>query len=140
MIVISNSLSIPEGEVRFTFSRSGGPGGQNVNKLNTRATLWFDINASESLTGRQRELIRARLANRINEAGILSVSSSSHRTQKANREDALRRFQDLLAGATRERRHRKRTKVPRRAREKRLREKKHRSRIKELRSKNGFES
>lgn len=102
-IEILGNIYIPDTELRFTFSRSGGPGGQNVNKVSTRVTLWFDLNGSSSLTEGQKQKIRSRLGNRMNEAGILSISSSSFRTQKANREDAVRRFQAVVSAALAER-------------------------------------
>lgn len=140
MLNIPGKLAIPESELRFTFSRSSGPGGQNVNKVESRVTLWFDIDASPSLTRSQKQKIRSRLASRINEAGFLSLSSSRHRTQKANREDVMQRLQALMEEAFKERPVRKKTRIPRRAKEKRLRAKKRKSMIKSLRGKNNFES
>lgn len=139
-IEILGNIYIPDTELRFTFSRSGGPGGQNVNKVSTRVTLWFDLNGSSSLTEGQKQKIRSRLGNRMNEAGILSISSSSFRTQKANREDAVRRFQALLSAALAERPARKKTRVPRRVKAKRLQAKKRRSRLKSTRSLKDFDT
>jgi ribosome-associated protein len=140
MFKISGKLTIPENELRFTFSPSGGPGGQNVNKVSTRVTLLFDVNSSSSLSESQKQKIRTRLASRVNEAGILAITSSTFRTQGANRQDAILRFRDLLAAALSERPARKKTKIPRRVKEKRLQVKKRRSRIKSLRSKKDFNS
>ncbi len=135
MIRINNNLEIPEREIRFTFSRSSGPGGQNVNKVSTRATLRFDVNGSRSLTEEQKAMVRRKLASRISRNGVLMVSADSHRTQKANRYAALKRFSELIAWALKKRIPRKRTRVSRAARERRLRKKKHRSMIKKARSK-----
>jgi len=132
---IPGILNIPDNELRFTFSRSSGPGGQNVNKVNSRVTLWFDVKESSSLTELQKNKIRSRLANRINEAGILSITSTTYRTQRANREDAVQRFQALIAAALTERPVRKKTKIPRRIHEKRLQVKKRRGMIKSVRAK-----
>jgi ribosome-associated protein len=99
MIRINDSLSIPRHEISFTFSRSGGPGGQNVNKLSTRATLLFDVNRSRSLSDGQRARIRERLGTRISGGGILRVTSRRHRSQRANREAAEERFAELLREA-----------------------------------------
>lgn len=140
MIEIPGKLNIPDNELRFTFSRSSGPGGQNVNKVNTRATLWFDVKNSLSLTDIQKQKIRSRLANRINEAGILSITATNYRTQRANREDAIQRFQALIAAALTERPVRKKTKIPRRLQEKRLQAKKRRGMIKSVRAKKHFDS
>ncbi|HMC82356.1 MAG TPA: aminoacyl-tRNA hydrolase [Candidatus Polarisedimenticolia bacterium] len=95
MIEIRDGLAIREEELRFTASRSGGPGGQNVNKVSTRVTLWFDVAGSPSLTAEQRSLIRSRLATRISKEGVLRVVSQQTRSQAANREAARRgRFEE----------------------------------------------
>jgi ribosome-associated protein len=130
MIRINAELSIPEAEISFTFSRSGGPGGQNVNKLSTRATLRFDVSASPSLSDAQRGRILERLSTRISKEGILRVVSQKHRTQKMNREEATERFAGLLRGALLRRRPRKKTGVPAGVRKKRLEDKRRRSRLK----------
>lgn len=134
-IQINARLSLPADEVRFTFSRAGGPGGQNVNKVNTRATLWFDVEGSPSLSARQKGRIRRRLAGRTSKEGVLRVDGGRFRTQKANRDDVLERFIGLLAKALTEKPVRKKTKVPGRAREKRLQEKKRKSSLKADRAK-----
>ena len=130
LIEITSTLLLPAGEVRFTFSRAGGPGGQNVNKVNTRATLWFDVENSPTLSGYQKNRIRQRLTNRISKEGILQVTSMQHRTQKANRDEALRRFAELLATALVEKPHRKKTRIAAGVRERRLQVKKRRGQLK----------
>jgi ribosome-associated protein len=130
LIEITGTLLLPAGEVRFTFSRAGGPGGQNVNKVNTRATLWFDVENSPTLSEYQKIRIRQRLANRIGKDGVLQVTSMQHRTQKANREEALQRFRELLAAALVERPPRKKTRIGAGVRERRLQVKKRRSQLK----------
>jgi ribosome-associated protein len=135
MIEIKDGTSIPESEIHFTFSRSSGPGGQNVNKVNTRATLLFDVRNTQSLTLEQKELILERLKGRINREGTLRVISHRHRTQGENRDAAMARFEELLHDALEPGKVRKRTKVPYITREKRLEEKKRRSEIKRVRGK-----
>lgn len=130
MIVINAGVSLPDEEIRFTFSRSSGPGGQNVNKVNSKATLWFDLENSPSLSDYQKNLIRQRLANRISGEGVLQVVAMQHRTQKANREEALRRFAELLAAALLVKPSRKKTRIGAGIRERRLQAKKRRSQLK----------
>ncbi|MHB8809219.1 MAG: alternative ribosome rescue aminoacyl-tRNA hydrolase ArfB [Desulfobulbaceae bacterium] len=130
MIVINTGVSLPDEEIRFTFSRSSGPGGQNVNKVNSKATLWFDLENSPSLSDYQKNLIRQRLANRISGEGVLQVVAMQHRTQKANREEALQRFTELLAAALVVKPLRKKTRIGAGIRERRLQAKKRRSQLK----------
>jgi len=130
MIEVHDRTSIPENEINFTFSRSSGPGGQNVNKVNTRATLLFDVRNSPSLSEEQKELVLDRLKGRINREGILRVISHRHRTQGENRDAAMARFAELLHYALERKTVRKKTKVPFITRQKRLEEKKRRSEVK----------
>ncbi len=134
MIAINPQLSLPDEEVSFRTSRSSGPGGQNVNKVESRVTLLFDVLASPSLNVEQKELIGQRLARRLNRDGILSVDSQRHRTQAANKDAAIRRFAELLAGALETVAPRKAVKTPKSVKRRRLREKKRRSEKKLLRS------
>ena len=134
-IKITDSLTIPGSELWFTASRSSGPGGQNVNKVNTRVTLFFDVINSPGLSDRQKELIRNRLPTRINKEGVLRVVSQKHRTQAANLEEALNRIASLLRKSLHEVPPRKKRMVSRAAKRRRLDEKKYRSRIKKSRSK-----
>ena len=112
MIQIEQNLSIPEGEVSFTFTRSGGPGGHYVIKVSSRVTLWFDVANSPSLSDEQKEKILRELAARINKEGILRVVSQKHRSQWENRTDAVERFAELLRTALRPTAPGKKTKTP----------------------------
>lgn len=134
MIPIQPGLEIPDDEIRFVASRSGGPGGQNVNKVNSRITLLFDLGGSAALDTIQKERIAARLASRINREGIFQVSSQKHRDQAMNRAAALERFVELLRGALREQTPRKKTRVSRAAKARRIEEKKKRGRLKSERN------
>ena len=127
---IRPDLNIPDQELSFTFSRSSGPGGQHVNKVNSRVTLWFDLEASPSLSDRQKARLRQRLATRINKEGRLWLVAFASRSQHANREAALVRFANLLSDALDEDRPRFATKIPRASRQNRLDAKKHRANIK----------
>ncbi len=124
---------VAEDELRFTYSRSSGPGGQNVNCVETRVTLLFDVFGSPSLTAEQKRRIASRLATRINKEGILRVIAQRHRTREANRRAATERFEELLTAALRIQRHRRKTRVPRNARRRRLEGKRRRGELKRLR-------
>jgi ribosome-associated protein len=121
--------------ISFTFARSAGPGGQNVNKVNSRATLWFDLHADNGLSGEEKAQVAARLGGRLSREGLLHVVASRHRTQGANRAAATDRFFELLAGALRPAKHRSPTKPPKSAKLRRLREKQHISSRKSSRAK-----
>jgi ribosome-associated protein len=116
---VDDRLAVPEEELTFLTSRSSGPGGQNVNKLETRVTVRFDL-ASASLTDDQRARLRERLATRITRAGILQVTAQRHRTQAANREAAVARLLELLRDALAEAAPRRPTRISRAARARRL--------------------
>jgi ribosome-associated protein len=133
MIQVDEHLAIPEDELTFVTSRSGGPGGQNVNKLETRVAVRFDL-ASPSLDDAQRARLRERLATRISRAGVLQVTSQRHRTQAANREAALARLGELLRDALAEQERRLPTRPSRAARARRLEAKRLRSRRKRERA------
>jgi ribosome-associated protein len=127
-------VEIPEDELVYRFSRSGGPGGQNVNKVNTRVTLFFDVNGSGVFSEAEKGRILRRLRTRADKKGVVHVVCQKCRTQKANREGAYERLRGLLEESLRKRRVRKKTKVPAYAREKRLAKKKRRGELKRQRS------
>ncbi len=139
MIQINENLFIPENEISFVASRSGGPGGQNVNKVSTRVTLSYDIGRSSALSGEQKAAIRRALGKRINSEGILQIVSQRTRSQDINRADALQRFIDLVRRALTPKRPRIKTRVPAGAKQSRLDVKKKRSGIKQARSKTGWD-
>jgi ribosome-associated protein len=121
------SVPIPEGELVFQASRSSGPGGQNVNKLNTRVTVLFHVAGSPSLSEEQKQRVRSRLAGRMDKEGVLHVTSQKHRSQEANRRAAVERLQELVQEALTPVPVRRKTRVPVAARERRLQEKKQHS-------------
>jgi ribosome-associated protein len=138
-IEIQPGLSVDESELEFRTSTSTGPGGQHVNRSETRVTLLFDVMASRSLSDEQRAKIVARLTTRINREGVMQVSSQKHRSQSANREVVVERFVELVAGALREDRARKPSRPTRASKKRRVDQKKQRSRTKQLRQKPGEE-
>jgi len=126
-------FSIPESELSFSLSRSGGPGGQNVNKVETRVTLAWNINRSAILSEEQRAMIRTKLKNRISASGDVVLHCGTHRSQLRNKEEVIRRLTAFVQEALAEKPERKKTKPSRRAREKRLSSKREHSQKKESR-------
>jgi ribosome-associated protein len=134
MIEINRNLSIPEHELSFTTARSGGPGGQHVNKVSSRVTLWFNVAESPSLSAFQKRRIMSRLATRINQRGELRVVAQQHRSQIANREAAVERFVVLLRDALVQEKPRQKTTVTAAAKRRRVDEKKKRGQVKQQRA------
>ena len=126
MLVVNESLRVPLREFSFTFSRSSGPGGQNVAKVSTKATLRWRVSTTRSLPAGVRERFLARYARRITSDGELVISSQRFRDQGRNVADCLERLRQMLAEVAVPPKPRKRTGTPRRAREQRLREKRRR--------------
>ncbi len=132
----AGAVTIPGDELKVRFTRSSGPGGQNVNKRSTRVEVVFPIATSRALTERQRALALQRLGSRVDARGRIHVVSSSGRTQAENRVLAMARLQGLVADAVRPPpRARRKTKPAKSAVERRLREKKARSDVKRARQK-----
>jgi ribosome-associated protein len=132
-IRINHQLKIPERELDFQFTRSGGPGGQHVNRSATRVELFFDVAHSPSLTDRQRKVLLRRLDNDIDSEGKLRIVSQGTPSQWRNRCEAVDRFKTMLAAALKPRRRRIRTHPSRAQKERRLERKRRRSRKKRLR-------
>ena len=132
-LYISPTLSIPLSELRFKFRRSSGPGGQNVNKLNTSVELQYDFVHSAVLNDEQRQRIAEKLATRLNSTGALSIQSERFRTQGRNRADCLNKLAVLLAEVLKKPPKREKTKPSRAAQARRLASKRRHSEKKKSR-------
>jgi ribosome-associated protein len=132
-ITITSHLSIPFSEISFRTSRSSGPGGQNVNKVESRVELIFDVANSPTLTEAQRAALAEHLKQRIDTTGLLRIVVQRSRSQYQNKELALERFAEALRHALRRAKPRLKTKPSKSAKVKRLESKRHQSDKKRLR-------
>lgn len=135
MIRINDSLSLSPDEIEESFIRAGGPGGQNVNKVSTAVQLRFDVRGSASLPERVRRRVETLAGSKLTKDGIVVITANRHRTQEANRRDALDRLIALIAEADQRPKYRVATRPGRAARARRTDRKTRRGAIKKLRSK-----
>jgi len=131
-------IKIPEWELTFRADRASGPGGQNVNKTATKVTLWFNVGGSKTLNSEQKDLVLKNLSSWITKKGEVVISEQSSRSQWTNRKNAISRLDELINDALIPEKERGKTKVPKREKERRLIEKKKRSRIKAVRREKGI--
>ena len=131
-IFINSKLQIPFSDLRFRFSRSGGPGGQNVNKVSTRVELIFDVPLS-SLDHEAKEALLTSLKSKLDSSGCLRIASQESRSQWKNKQDAVEKFISLLQKATRPVKHRMPTAATKSSKYARLASKKGRSELKKMR-------
>lgn len=130
---IRDTLTIPEAELQFRFSRSGGPGGQHVNRVATQVELLFDVLHSPSLDEAQRGQVQAALPSYIDSRGVLHLTSRTTRSQYRNRVEVTARLQRLLQHALRPQKPRRPTRPSAAVTERRLEAKRRLSRIKQAR-------
>lgn len=123
------------GEITFQFSRSGGKGGQNVNKVESAATGFWKVAGSQLFTAEQQQLLLEKLAHRLTLEGVLIIKSQTHRSQLANRDEVLKRFREVVYKALQVKKMRIASKPSKASKEKRLEGKKQRSEVKKGREK-----
>lgn len=138
-VLINDHIAIPLGELSFRYARSSGPGGQHVQRTETKVELLFDLAGSPSLSEGQRRLAMSRLGSRLDQEGVLHLVSQAGRSQLENRADVLNRFQRLLAAALRPPKPRRATRPTAAARQQRLEGKRRRSQAKRMRGRVGPE-
>lgn len=139
MLEITPSLHIDERELEFDYIRASGPGGQNVNKVATAVQLRFDVVNSPSLASDAKGRLIRLAGKRVNADGVLLIESRRFRTQEANREDAIRKFAELLRRSLLPPKPRQKTKPTAASREKRLQEKKRKGENKKIRRDRSYE-
>lgn len=129
------NVSQLESEIQFTTSRSSGPGGQNVNKVNSKVTARFDIRQSRVLSPQQKETLLAKLASSLTGEGVLILSSQDKRSQLQNKEAVLAKLERALNKALEKKKKRKASKPTKAAKEKRIMQKKRHGEKKQWRQK-----
>jgi ribosome-associated protein len=130
MIFITPDISIEEREIKFDFVRASGPGGQNVNKVASAVQLRFDVIGNRSLPEDVKARLKRLAGKRISAEGILVIQASRFKSQDKNRQDSVERLVSLLRQAAEKPKKRVKTRPSRRAKERRLETKRHRSRLK----------
>jgi len=132
-LVVTPRLTIPSGELSFAFARSGGPGGQNVNKVSSKAELRWNPTTSSALGADDRAWLLERLANKLTTDGTLIVTSTLTRDQIQNRDDAVAKLALIVRTALDRPKHRRATRPSRASNRRRVADKRHRSETKKNR-------
>jgi ribosome-associated protein len=136
-IELAPGVRVPESAIRVAFSRSGGPGGQNVNKVNSKAEVWLRLAALTDMHPEAIERLKGLAGRRVTDAGELHIVAEASRSQQQNREEALLRVRQLIVEALVRPKKRRVTKPSKAAKRRRLESKRHRSEIKSGRRSGG---
>ena len=137
VLVVDADIQIPLAEIQLSFSRSSGPGGQNVNKVNTKVTLHWNVTSSANLPDEVRNRFLAKYRTRVNAEGEVVIHSQRYRDQLRNRDDCLEKLRQLILSVRQAPVQRRRTRPSRASRERRLREKQQTAEKKKLRRRPG---
>jgi len=133
MLEIASQFRIPDDELHWTFVRSGGPGGQNVNKVASKAVMRWNLTTSPSLPNEVKDRLHVQQRGRITVEGELIVTSQRYRDQERNKNDCLEKLRSMILQASVTPRPRKPSKPSRGSRERRLQVKRHRANLKKSR-------
>jgi ribosome-associated protein len=134
-VLVKEGIVIPDHEIEITASRSGGAGGQHVNKSNTKIVLRWNVRTTSALTDEQKARILEKLQSQLTEDGDLVIHSSEGRSQDQNKKAAFSRLANIVRSALHVPKKRMKTKISQAIKETRLKTKAHRSMIKKMRSK-----
>jgi ribosome-associated protein len=134
---LAPGVRVDEHGLRISFSRAGGPGGQNVNKLNTKAVLWLDLAAVQGMNERAKARLISQAGRRLTDAGEIQLWSATHRTQERNREEVMEKLRQMILRALVEPKPRRRTRPTASSRARRLDQKRRRSETKSGRRSGG---
>jgi len=135
MLYVNEKVTIPRSEFRFSFARSPGPGGQNVNKVNSKAVMRWSVSECQTLPPLMKQRFLAQFANRITSEGTLILTSHRYRDQPRNVQDCLEKLKAMLLSVAQAPKPRKKKKVSASAKRRRLEAKRRRSATKRLRGK-----
>jgi ribosome-associated protein len=130
MFEINQRIRIPEDEFDWSYARSGGPGGQNVNKVSSKAVLRWDVVRTPSLPDDVKTRLRSQQANRVTTEGVLVLMSQQYRDQERNRQDCLEKLRAMILQAAAAPKKRRATRPTRGSKERRIQSKKRRAMVK----------
>jgi ribosome-associated protein len=136
-VEVATGIRVANEHLRLQYARSSGPGGQNVNKVNTKTELWIPVSALMGLTDAAKVRLRQLAGHRLTQADEIHIAADNHRSQEANRAEAFDRLRELLLKAMHEPKRRRKTKISKAAKQRRIDSKKRRGTIKSNRRYDG---